>query len=83
MTADTLYNGQLFPQWRRSYFVAALAEESVRRVPLLDGGAAGEQDTLFTELEQRIRDIRTGPDGALYLVTDDPKGQLIRVVPQN
>lgn len=83
MTADTLYNGQLFPQWQRSYFVAALAEESVRRVPLLDGGAAGEQDTLFTELEPRIRDIRTGPDGALYLVTDDPKGQLIRVVPQN
>ena len=77
----TLYDADLFPQWRRSFFVAALAEESVRRVPILDGGAPGEQDTLFEELEQRIRDIRTGPDGALYLVTDEPDGQLIRVGP--
>ncbi len=79
----TLYDGPLFPQWRRSFFVAALAEESVRRVPLLDGGAPGVQETLFTELEQRIRDIRTGPDGALYLVTDEPDGQLVRVLPRN
>jgi glucose/arabinose dehydrogenase len=79
----TLYDAQLFPQWRRSFFVAALAEESVRRVPMRDGAALGEQDTLFKELGQRIRDIRTGPDGALYLVTDEPEGQLIRVVPQH
>ncbi len=77
----TLYDGELFPQWQRSLFVAALAEESVRRVPMLEGGALGEQDILFEELGQRIRDIRTGPDGALYLVTDEPDGQLIRVVP--
>ncbi len=77
----TLYDGQLFPQWRRSLFVAALAEESARRVPLLDGGAPGEQDTLFKELGQRIRDIRSGPDDALYLITDAPEGQLIRVGP--
>lgn len=75
----TLYDGEVFPKWKGSFFVAALAEESVRRVPLLDGGQPGEQDILFTELEQRIRDIRTGPDGALYLVTDEPDGQLIRV----
>jgi aldose sugar dehydrogenase len=79
----TLYDGHAFPEWRRSFFVAALAEESVRRVPLLEGGASGDQDTLFEELGQRIRDIRTGPDGALYLVTDEPDGQLIRVVPQD
>jgi glucose/arabinose dehydrogenase len=77
----TLYDGELFPQWRGSLFVAALAEESVRRVPMLAGGEPGKQDTLFKELGQRIRDIRTGPDGALYLVTDEPDGQLIRVVP--
>ena len=77
----TLYDGDLFPQWRGSFFVAALAEESVRRVPMLNGGEPGAQDTLFEELGQRIRDIRTGPDGALYLVTDEPDGQLIRVAP--
>jgi aldose sugar dehydrogenase len=41
----TLYDGDLFPQWQRSFFVAALAEESVRRVPMLDGQEPGEQDT--------------------------------------
>jgi aldose sugar dehydrogenase len=46
----TLYDGTLFPQWRRSFFVAALAEESVRRVPLLAGGTLGKQDTLFKEI---------------------------------
>lgn len=78
----TLYDGNLFPQWRGSFFVAALAEKSVRRVPRLGGGGPGEQDILFEELGQRIRDIRTGPDGALYLVTDEPDGQLIRVAPR-
>ena len=58
-----------------------MGEESVRRVPMLDADATGEQDILFKELEQRIRDMRTGPDGALYLVTDEPDGQLIRVAP--
>lgn len=77
----TLYDGALFPAWNRNFFVAALAEESVRRVPLLEGGATGEQEVLFKELGQRIRDVRTGPDGALYLLTDEPDGQLIRVVP--
>ncbi len=77
----TLYDGALFPQWQRSFFVAALAEESVRRVPMLNGGEPGEQETLFKELEQRIRDIRSGPDGALYLITDEPEGRLIRVAP--
>ena len=77
----TLYYGGLFPQWQGSFFVAALAEESVRRVPMLDGGIPGVQDILFEELGQRIRDIRTGPDGALYLITDEAEGQLIRVAP--
>lgn len=77
----TLYDGELFPQWRRSFFVAALAEESVRRVPMSAEGEPGMQDTLFKELEQRIRDIQTGPDGALYFVTDEADGQLIRVTP--
>lgn len=77
----TLYEGARFPQWNRSLFVAALAEESVRRVPLDASGAPGEQEVLFAELGQRMRDVRSGPDGALYLLTDEPDGQLLRVVP--
>lgn len=74
------YGGTLFPAWRGSLFVAALKERSVRRVPLA-GGAPGQQEVLFQELGERIRDVRAGPDGALYLLTDSATGRVLRVVP--
>jgi aldose sugar dehydrogenase len=77
----TLYEGELFPEWQRSFFVAGLAEEAVRRVPLDANGMPGAQDVLFEEVGQRMRDVRTGPDGALYLVTDEEDGQVLRVIP--
>tara|TARA_Y100000748_G_scaffold215067_1_gene180376 strand:+ start:692 stop:1786 length:1095 start_codon:yes stop_codon:yes gene_type:complete len=78
----TLYQGELFPEWQGSLLVSALAGKEVRRVEL-KGNAAGEQESLFTELDQRFRDVRTGPDGAVYLLTDSPSGQLLRVAPAN
>jgi glucose/arabinose dehydrogenase len=74
------YDAALFPAWRGSLFVAALKERSVRRVPMA-GGQPGAQDVLFTELGERIRDVRVGPEGALYLLTDSPNGRVLRVVP--
>ena len=74
------YDGDAFPNWRGDLFVAALAERSVRRVDLEDGEVVG-QDVLFTELKQRMRDVRVGPDGYLYLLTDSANGQVLRVVP--
>ncbi|VXC02352.1 conserved exported hypothetical protein [Luteimonas sp. 9C] len=74
------YDGALFPAWRGSLFVSALAERSVRRVPMT-GGRAGPQDILFTELGERIRDVRSGPDGALYLLTDSANGRVLRIAP--
>jgi len=76
----TQYTGTLFPQWQGDLFAATLAERSVRRIRLHDGKLAGEE-VLFDELEARIRDVRSGPDGALYLLTDSADGQLLRVVP--
>jgi len=78
----TLYQNNRFPEWQGSLFVAALAEESVRRVPLSAAGEPMQQEILFTEVGQRIRDVRSGPDGALYLLTDEPAGQLLRVTPR-
>lgn len=78
----TLYRANRFAQWQGSLFVAALAEESVRRVTLSAAGTPGHQEVLFTEVGQRFRDVRSGPDGALYLLTDEPQGQLLRVVPR-
>ncbi|UJJ30384.1 PQQ-dependent sugar dehydrogenase [Halopseudomonas maritima] len=78
----TLYQGELFPEWQGSLLVSALAGKEVRRVEL-KGDTAGEQESLFTELGLRFRDVRTGPDGAVYLLTDSPSGQLLRVAPAN
>lgn len=76
----TQYRGSLFPQWQGDLFASTLAERSVRRIRLLDGKLAGE-DILFEELGERIRDVRSGPDGALYLLTDNARGRLLKVVP--
>ncbi len=75
------YDGALFPAWRGSLFVAALKERSVRRVALKDGQPQAQQ-TLFTELGERLRDVRAGPDGALYLLTDNAEGRVLRVAPR-
>lgn len=71
----TLYRGAMFPAWQESLFVAALVEKSVRRVEI----GTWRQETLFTEVGERMRDVRTGPDGALYLLTDSKAGRVLRV----
>ena len=76
----TLYRGDAFPAWRDSLFVSALVEKAVRRIPLA-GDAPGVQETLFAELGERLRDVRAGPDGALYLLTDSAAGRVLRVTP--
>jgi len=76
----TQYRGALFPEWQGDLFASTLAERSVRRIRLQDGKLAGEE-ILFEELEERIRDVRAGPDGALYLLTDSADGRLLRVLP--
>lgn len=75
-----LYRGALFPEWQGSLFVATLVEKSVRRITLVDGEPAG-QEVLFTELGERLRDVREGSDGALWLLTDARDGRVLRVVP--
>ena len=72
------YGGTAFPAWRGSLFVGALVDREVRRLSLQDGKVVDEE-RLFSELEMRIRDIREGPDGLLYLLTDE--GSFIRIAP--
>lgn len=74
----TIYAGEMFPEWRGSVMVAALAGKHVRRVTL-EGLEVTGQEVLFAELDARIRDVRSGPDGALYLLIDDEEGQVLRV----
>lgn len=76
----TRYDGTLFAAWRGDLLVSALVERSVRRVDL-EGDTVKGQEILFTDLDERLRDVRAGPDGALYLLTDAPKGRVLRVTP--
>lgn len=76
------YTGNQFPDWQGNLFVAALAEKSVHRL-VMENGKVKSQQTLFTELEQRIREVRAGPDGFLYLLTDSDEGKILRVSPAN
>lgn len=74
------YDGDAFPAWKGSLFVGALVYKDVRRLELRDGEVK-RQEILFSEIGERIRDVRTGPDGYLYILTDSKKGKMIRVRP--
>lgn len=74
------YDGDLFPAWRGHLLVGALAGESLR-VLAVDGERIGRQTTYLKDLGERIRDVRVGPDGAVYLLTDSSDGRLLRLVP--
>ena len=76
----TFYNGKLFPAWQGDLFVAALAGKHLARLVLQGERVVGEE-RLLTELDTRIRDVREGPDGALYVLTDRDGGKLLRLVP--
>ena len=76
----TYYDGELFGDWNGDLFVTALVEKSARRVDLENGAVVG-QERLFTLFDERLRDIRSGPDGALYILTDSEEGRVIRATP--
>ena len=64
--------------WKGSLIVGALKAQRIERLSIADGRITGRQQ-LLTQLGQRVRDVRQGPDGWLYLLTDAPGGQLLRV----
>jgi aldose sugar dehydrogenase len=76
-----LYLGKAFPEWTGDFFVGALAERSLRRVRMRNGEVV-LQETMLRDLKARIRDVRTGPDGFLYLLTDDANGSVLRLRPR-
>ena len=73
------YNGDRFPQWRGNLFAGGLVSQDIRRIELDEGGNVLAQHSI--PIGQRVRDVRQGPDGLLYILTDDPNGQLIRLEP--
>jgi aldose sugar dehydrogenase len=78
-----VYRGALYPGWNGRFFVGALAARSLVRLRVgAQSGLFVEEARMFGGLRARIRDVRTGPDGALYLLTDDAtNGMLLRLAP--
>ncbi|WP_455231772.1 PQQ-dependent sugar dehydrogenase [Geopseudomonas aromaticivorans] len=72
------YDGTRFPAWRHSLFVGALAGQALIRLTL-DGDRVVGEERLLESLNARIRDVRTGPDGWVYVLTDERDGKLLRV----
>ncbi len=75
------YTGDRIPSWQGDLFVGALAGQHLRRV-VVDGTEVVEQEVLLDGEVGRIRDVETGPDGYLYLITDASSGTLYRLEPQ-
>lgn len=78
------YGGEAFPDWKGDLLLSALALRHVRHVSMNADGSLGEQSELFGELDVRFRDVRSGPDGYLYLLTEEPESgsRILRVVPK-
>jgi len=77
----TFYTGSLFPAWKGSLFVGGLRGTALVRLVLKGDRVVGEE-RLLSDQRERIRDVVQGPDGALYMLTDDPKGRLFKIVPR-
>jgi aldose sugar dehydrogenase len=74
------YTGDLFGAWKGNLLVGALAGQMLVRLEL-NGETVGKEERLLTNLGARIRDVRQGPDGAIWLATDGSDGRVLRVTP--
>ena len=75
-----IYRGSSFPEWQGDLLVPALRERTVRRVRR-EGGRIVSQELLLADRKERMRDIKVSSDGLIYVLTDGPKAQLLRLVP--
>ena len=74
------YSGAAFPSWKKSLFSGNLAGQRLVRMTIENSRITG-QEVLLQGTVGRIRDVREGPDGFLYLITDSANGALYRIEP--
>jgi glucose/arabinose dehydrogenase len=74
------YTGDRYPGWKGSVFIGSMGPKALVRLTLRDGKVTGEERYLG-EVDERIRDVQQGPDGLIYVVTDEGDGRVLRLVP--
>jgi glucose/arabinose dehydrogenase len=72
------YDADAIPEWRGDVFVGALAGARLMRLER-DGDRVTGEEELLVELGRRIRDVKVGPEGALYVLTDQSDGEILRI----
>jgi len=83
----TFYTGDALPRWKGDLFVGGLRYGEVPgtgrldRILFSDRMEELRRESLLGELHQRIRDVKQGPDGLLYIATDEPRGAILRIEP--
>jgi glucose/arabinose dehydrogenase len=75
------YTGNAFPDWRGDLFTGGLKDKKLVRLRIENGKVAGEEH-LLADRGKRVRDVRQGLDGALYIVTDESDGELWKLAPR-
>lgn len=75
------YSGDLFRDWNGDILTGALAGQALVRIPM-ENGKPGEDERYLDDLGERIRDVRQGPDGAIYVVTDSSSAKILRLTPR-
>jgi len=87
LTGMTFYTGDRFPHWKRNVFVGGLREGGIPRTGQIQRLVFNDQweelrrEPMLMDLKQRIRDVRQGPDGLLYVLTAEDEGALFRIEP--
>jgi glucose/arabinose dehydrogenase len=76
------YEGSMFPEWQGNLFIGSLKDQMLVRL-VIDNNNVIEEEHLFKETFGRIRDVAVGLDSAIYLLTDEDEGQLIRLKPNH
>jgi glucose/arabinose dehydrogenase len=74
------YGGAAFPAWQGNLFVGGLKSTALVRLEL-DGDSVTHEERLLEDLDLRIRDVAEGPDGAIYVITDEGDGEILRIAP--
>ncbi len=78
--AMAVVDGPMFPDWRGDLLITALAGRALHRLSINDDQIT-EHPALLTDLDERLRDVRIGPEGAIYVLTDGKDGRLLRLLP--